>query len=393
MKNKLIKNGKYLDHSYVPDILPGREKEIAMLTEHQYDCNIKSRNAVIIGDRGTGKTAVAMNVCLNKIPLMLSEKGERVRGIIVNCKHSNTRFRIYQQMIFQIRGEYSLIRNSEQDARMQFLSEIKDLDVIIIVLDEADMLDKSHIDILYDLSRFQEQGLTDCKVSVVVISNDAYFLRSLDSRTRSSLCQAEFLFKPYNAPALMKILQQRVDMSLVKNSCPEDVLSHIAAIAAQEEGDARYAIWLLAQATEIAGKKGYDSIKLDCIRKARSEVEEQRIKGVIKSLVWQKKLVLMGIITAVKCANGKERPTTGDIYEKYLGYCKEFATVPVTDRRTVDFINDLGNLGIIKSDVVSRGRHGRTHEIMMRAPLDVVRAVIFEDEIKAQARPQKSLAG
>ena len=379
MKNKLIKDGRYLDHAYVPDELPGRASQISRLMEHLSDCNVKSRNAIIMGDRGTGKTAVSKKVCAKDLPHIMDEKDIKCKGIIVNCKQSNTTFRVYQQMIFQITGNYPYIKNSEQDARMMFLSIIKDLDCLVVVLDEADMLGKNHLSILYDLSRFQEQGMTDCKISVVAVSNNVMFPSMLDSKTRSSLCQVEFIFEPYNTPELERILMQRAELALIKGSYSKPIINRIASIAAQEEGDARYAIWLLSQSAEIAGRLDYDEIKLDCIRLARRSVEEERVKSLVKSLVVQKKLVLMGVLSATNGKNGGELPTTGEVYDRYCNYCDNLGIQPVTDRRAIDFLSDLDNMGLIKKKLVSRGRYGRTHEIFLQVPYSILKDTLEED--------------
>lgn len=380
MKNKHIKDGRYLDHSYLPPELPGREKQIEELTEHLCDCDVKSRNAIIIGDRGTGKTAVSRKVCINTIPSILQSKGLKAMGVLINCKQSNTRFQVYQNILFHLTEEH-YTNKTEHGARMYLLSLLKNLDCIIIVLDEADMLKSDHQnDLLYDLSRFQEQGLTDCRISVVAISNNAYFINSLDSKTRSSLCQAEFVFEPYNAHELESILQQRALLSLYETSYKPFILKRIAAIAAQEEGDARYAIWLLSQAAEIAGRRDQDVITIDCVDNARSAVEEERIRRVVESLVFQKKLVLMGCITAVEKNNGRGLPTTGDVYTYYQHICRGYGKEPVTDRRIIDFISDLDMMGIIKKNLVSRGRYGRTHEISIQVPLSVLKEVLSGEQ-------------
>ncbi len=394
MKNKHIVDGRYLDHSYVPDNLPGREKQIEELSEHLCDCYVKSRNAVIMGDRGTGKTAVAKKICTRDIPEQLNndtktKENLRCKGILVNCKQSNTRFKVYEQMLYRLTGEWHQ-HNSEQAARMHFLSEIDDLDSIIVVLDETDMLKKGHTDILYDFGRFRENDMTNCRVTVIAISNDTYFLEKLDSKSRSSLCQAEFIFEPYDAHQLQKILTQRAKKALVKNSWNKPIISRIAALAAQEEGDARYAIWMLSQAAEIAGRLDKDRIDRICVRRARRGVEEERVRKVIGSLVFQKRILLEAVAQCHLNVGNNGGVRTREVIELYRENCGNYGANPRSDRSIRSFLGDLENLGILNKEVISRGRYGRTQDIKLNVPVETIMDVMSGDNDKDE-HSQKTL--
>ena len=59
------------------------------------------------------------------------------------------------------------------------------------------------------------------------------------------------------------------------------------------------------------------------------------------------------------------RILTGDVYTTYSQICAENNTTPLTQRRVSDLIGELDMLGIINAKVISKGRHGRTREIML----------------------------
>ena len=110
----------------------------------------------------------------------------------------------------------------------------KDL-ILIIILDEVDILLKNDGDgLLYTLTR------TD-NVSIASISNFVDFKQFIKPRVRSSLRDREIVFPPYNAQQLVDILQERSEMSFKEDVLNNDVIPLCAALAAKEEGDARYA--------------------------------------------------------------------------------------------------------------------------------------------------------
>jgi len=62
------------------------------------------------------------------------------------------------------------------------------------------------------LSRAGEAGkITDCKLGVVGISNKIQYKDRMDERVKSSLCEREFVFPPYDANQLREIMQARAD--------------------------------------------------------------------------------------------------------------------------------------------------------------------------------------
>ena len=59
---------------------------------------------------------------------------------------------------------------------------------------------------------------------------------------------------------------------------------------------------------------------------------------------------------------------TGEIYELYKGICLQVNLRPLTQRRVSDVIGELDMLGIINAKVISKGRYGRTREIVLSIP-------------------------
>jgi len=63
-----------------------------------------------------------------------------------------------------------------------------------------------------------------------------------------------------------------------------------------------------------------------------------------------------------------EKYFTGDVYNLYQELCLKTKTESLTQRRISDILADIDMLGIINAKVISKGRHGRTREIKLSVP-------------------------
>jgi cell division control protein 6 len=224
--------------------------------------------------------------------------------------------------------------------------------ILMVVLDEIDILLRNDGDgLLYTLTR------TD-NVSILSISNYVEFKKFIKPRVRSSLRDREIVFPPYGAQQLVDILEERSKMSFKEGALDDDVIPLCAALAAKEEGDARYALDLLRTAGEIADERDSDKVLGDFVREAKDYIEHNKITDIILTLPSQQQRVLEAILYLTK---RKEEITSGRLYEVYKEIAKGDS---VSYRRIFDFINELEMLGLISTNTVSRGRgKGRTNII------------------------------
>lgn len=102
--------------------------------------------------------------------------------------------------------------------------------------------------ILYTLTR------TD-NVAITSISNYIDFKQFIKPKVKSSLRDREIVFPPYNAQQLIDILKERSKVSFSEGAISEGVIALCSALAAKEEGDARYALDLLKTSGKLQMKK------------------------------------------------------------------------------------------------------------------------------------------
>ena len=247
--------------------------------------------------------------------------------------------------------------------------------ILLLALDELDALIKKIGDeLLYNLTRINAE-LTKSKITLIGISNDISFTENLDPRVKSSLSEEEIIFPPYNAIQLKDILEERAKKALKPNVFSEGVISKCAALAAQEQGDARRALDLLRVAAEIAERNEDPKITEQHVTLAEQKLELDRVVELAKLQPRHSQLVLYSIFKLFE--KGADQILTGDIYDIYISLCKRNGYRFLTQRRVSDLISELDMLGLISAKVVSKGRYGRTREIKLaiaKKPFDLLKS-------------------
>ena len=388
LKSKsLFVNREVMRPTYMPEILPHREKEIEELASVLVPA-LKGEtpsNVFIYGKTGTGKTAVAKFVG-KELLKKGKETGKKVNFIYINCEVVDTQYRLLQNIAnhfihdWNDRIPFTGWPTDEVHTKVRSMMD-KDGGVTVVVLDEVDKLKGDEA--LYNLSRINSD-LEHARVSVIGISNDLKFTEFLDPRVKSSLGEENMIFNPYDARQLQDILQHRVDIALKAGAIAEDVLPLCAALAAQEHGDARRALDLLRVSAELAERKNAPKITSRHVRLAQNKIEIDRVKEVVRTLPNQSKLILFSVLLIEKQnkkAGTTQVMTTGEVYEVYKELCKKARYDCLTQRRITDLISELDMLGIITARVISKGRYGRTREIRIPSSSNDLLQILQEDDM------------
>jgi cell division control protein 6 len=374
--------------SFVPDRLPHREEQVDQLAQILATALRGDRpsNVLIFGKTGTGKTAVVKYI---ENELKKLDGGRTVHYVYMNCEIVDTPYGVLQNLANRFVENLSQripFTGLSTDRVYQMLVEKLDEEkrIVILVLDEIDkIVTKNGDDLLYQLLKINDD-LTKAKVSLIGISNDLKFTEWLDPRVKSRLSDEKMVFPPYNAQELFDILQQRSQKAFDNGVAGESVLSLIAALAAQEHGDARRALDLLRVCAELAERAGEEHITDQHVQRAKNKIELDTVAEAIKSLPTQSKLVLLAIISNGEA--GADRMTTGDVYGTYKELCRKTGMPVLTQRRVTDLISELDMLGLVHARVKSYGRGGRTKEVQSAVPFLEIKKVLEKDEFLAPVR-------
>ncbi len=329
--------------------------------------NVTPPDVTVYGKTGTGKTAVA-KFAKKQLDQISKEKNVNIRVEYIRCTDFTTEYQVIARLCQQMGQDVPYRGWTKAEVINAFRNLFKknvfgnDL-ILIIILDEIDILLKNDGDgLLYTLTR------TD-NVSIASISNFVDFKQFIKPRVRSSLRDREIVFPPYNAQQLVDILQERSKLSFNDDVLHDEVIPLCAALAAKEEGDARYALDLLRTSGELADEKGTEVVYEEYVREAKDQIEHNKVTDIVMTLPSQQQKVLESLIYLTK---RKEEITSGRLYDVYKDITKGDS---VSYRRIFDFINELEMLGLISTKTVSRGRgKGRTNLITLQCDM-----VLLED--------------
>jgi cell division control protein 6 len=257
------------------------------------------------------------------------------------------------------------------DRILDFIQKKRKLHVVLIIDEVDSLVDKNGDDILYNFTRANEQ-MSGGFISLIGISNSLTFKDKLDPRVRSSLSEEEMVFNPYRVEQLQKILADRAKLAFNDDVISSAVINLCAARAGRENGDARKAIDLLRVAAEIAEREKLNNVEERHVRLAQEKIEKDTNYEVLKNSTTHTKIVILAIM---KSRNGN----TGEVYDIYSSLCNNFEYEPLTQRRITQILSELDQLGLISSDVVSKGRYGRSQRIKITIPALTVREAFKDD--------------
>lgn len=366
--SRIYRDRDVLSPHFIPDTLHFREHQIRELMSILAPAlqGRKARNLMIYGKTGTGKTCSVKHVARK-----FEEERPNARITYINCRMYNKPYRILSKAIKALtngldKQGYGLPFYYEK--MLEWCGEGRQL---ILVLDEIDMA-KNIDELIYTLTRANDE-LERGGVSLVGISNRLTFKEGLDPRSKSSLYEREMVFPPYTAPQLQKILQQRVELAFNKDAITPGAINLASAYTAQESGDARYALKLIARAAEYAEEKGLGRITDAEVKGAREIVETDLVKEAVDKLPEHHQLVLYAVarltLSGSKYARFEEGKDgylfSGEVYEDYSELCSKLRKSAKTARSYRSYLTDLEMLGLVTTVESGKGIRGHTKLIKL----------------------------
>ena len=359
-----------------------RDTEIEELSSHfagilrgDHPCHL-----AIWGKTGTGKT-LTLSYFLNLLTELAKAKGVQVRHEHLDLSTPQPCFRALNSLACLFKASKRHRKGISLEELMVNIEEtLADLaGYLIIFVDEVDNVRRDRDTFLKFLVRRLPQRI-NVKLILVFVSNRLNWPDQLDPRVKSFLKLNELVFKPYDAVDLKYILRIRVDKALHPETIETGVIERIAALASHDHGDARKAVALLAKSAYLAEKAG-TKITPTVVDAAMDELHCDRYMALLRTAPVQLKAAMAGTIDASRRAKGRV-VGTGEAYDAYRRFCERTVIQPLTGRAFGDLLAELDVHSFIRSRVVSHGRRGRTREITLDVPdemVDRIHAMICMD--------------
>jgi len=382
LKNTIIFSRRYLDDEQLyrgeqfkvlKEIFDAdvRDKEIRDLSSHfapifRQDHPI---HLSLLGKTGTGKT-VTMLYFLNMICSLCRKKKITLRYIHLDLSTPKPCFRALNDLACFLDAAKRYKKGISLDELMSRIEDkLRDFPgYFILFIDEVDHVRRDLDSFLKFLVKRLPQAVS-LKLVLVFSSNKLNWQENIDPRIKSFLKLNELLFEPYNAYDLQKILTLRIKKAINRKMIKSGVVEKISAISSRNHGDARKAVELLSKSAHMAEKEG-KPVTMELVDMALDEIEKDKYVAMIKSSPKQLQAALYSIISLVPTIT---KPIyTGDVYDRYCSFCSRIKLRALTQRAFSDLVSELDMYGFIQARVHSKGRYGRTKEIMVNLPQNIV---------------------
>jgi len=374
-KESLFKNKQVLQSNYTPEEISYRDEQISQIANILAPALRKERpsNLFVYGKTGTGKT-LSITYVAKQIEEVARQRELPVKVVYLNCKLkkiADTEYRLIAQLAREFGKEIPPTGLPTEEVYNIFCNALdQENAILLLILDEIDELAKRPTDeILYNLTRINTD-MKNSQLSLIGISNSLIFAENLDPRVKSSLCEEDVIFAPYNALQLQHILKKRCLEAFHEGTLEEGLVEKCSAYAAREHGDARRALELLRVAAEIAERDSLVKVTIAHLDRAEEKIEKDKMVDIVTTQPRQFQLILYAIMIIYEKRN--KNVFTGEVYELYKDLCQQTALRPLTQRRVSDVVGEFDMLGLINAKVISKGRYGRTREISVSPSLSSI---------------------
>ena len=374
-----------LSPDYVPKVLVHRDRESRQLVR-MFKPLIEtgmSQRVLITGSVGVGKTALSKRFGEDIQPIA-RKAGIKLDYVHVNCRKSRTPYAVLIELVqhYNPRWPYRGV-GPERLLKMVVDYLVSHEEYLMVGLDEVDFFVKLNgPDLIYSLTRAFEEVEGPNRISIIAISRDPSFLRTLDAATQSSFMHNRIELDKYSAPQLADILRSRIKEAFKPGAVEEDTITLIADVASRW-GDARLALELLLRAGMMADEEGSEVVLPEHARKAKAEVYPEIKREVLKELQPHEQLLLLALARKLRMTKAAYA-LTGEVERSYRVVCEEFGEKPRGHTQLWSYLKRMEGLGLVDLKVAPKRPRGRTQQIS----IPDVPVSVLEEELEQLLRSQ-----
>ena len=359
-RSHIFKDQSKLSFDFVPDVLPGRDKELDTLGRlfRPVVYDRMAQTALVTGPVGSGKTAVVKRFCT-----ILKEAGMENRRMIeythVNCRNRKSESMVLLSILTHFDQRFPDRGFSIPEMIEILKKHLKKREChLVIVLDEADvLLKRSGSDLVYSFTRIQEEDPELLGALSLIMISQKSVMQLLDRASLSTFKRTNILeFGKYDRETLQAIADQRVEMAFHQGVIEEGVSEMIASMS-EEYGDARFAIELLEKAGMIAEEKGDGTITPEHARRAKAEVKPFVFEETIQQLNVHEQIMLLA---ASRLLKRTAYCSTGEMEAEYKAICEQINKKPLGHTQIWQYMKEMDAFGLITTKKSGKGTVGNT---------------------------------
>jgi len=360
-KRTIFKNLSVFDTDYIPDEIFVR-REFQPVVRFYFDCLkfVLQQALVIIGPTGSGKTLAARYYGREALQYA-AKRGISLKIVYINSREIASPYVFWQEILrnFDLVTPKGL---SISDLVQRFIEVSRGARHVVIILDEVEKLfttlghDKAN-NILYILSRLRSNHNLETAISMILVSNNAHLVDSLESPVRSSLNVQTLAIGSYSPDELTGILENRAGKGLKENTWNPGILRCVAAKTVQFNSDARFAIRLLKNAALGVESEGREMITQEAVNKAFIATKTEIERDLLARLGTSQLMVLAAISRAAQ--GQKDRLIkVGQVYKNiYRSFCESQGRKPLVYSQFLSIVSGLQNYDLV-NNFVERRRTG-----------------------------------
>ncbi|MFX0080125.1 MAG: Cdc6/Cdc18 family protein [Candidatus Hodarchaeota archaeon] len=361
-KPSLFQDERKLDMNFVPNKLPHRDKELSLLSQLFLalitEPNSISRKILITGKTGIGKT-VTVKYFGEILKKASNERSVAIKYVHVNCRKERTSYKVLIRIIQLINKNFPKRGYSPQDLLEILIDYLNQQDThILIVLDELSYLINKGEDLIYSLTRINDDSVNvQERISIIGIVRDLSCLNNLDYSTVSTLQRNIIKFNNYTKKQIFDILKYRVQLSLKENVIADDLIEMIAD-STYINGDIRNGLNVLWKSAKIAEGKNLKFINPECIRLGSQEMVPFSTLDILKYISSQKLFLLLSIVKGLRKSYDTEISFL-DILKIYQIICENVGLPSRSNSQLWNYLQEFKRENIIVIKVLSEKIKGR----------------------------------
>jgi len=352
-----------LGFDYVPDKLVHRESQIQRvftIFRPIAEANV-SASAFFTGSVGTGKTALGKRFCM-EFQKYCQEHNKGLDYVMVNCRQRSTDDAALLKVLHHFDSRFP-DRGFSIPEKLESLRKHleKSQRHLVVVLDEADVLIRKKTDLIYQLSRFDEEYLSGNKLLSIILISQRSELARLDPASLSTFKASNTIaFDQYTERELYDIGNQRLGLAFRPGAFQDESLVLAADIAA-ERGDARRVLELMEMAGHLANESKADEVTPEHVRGAKAQIESVVDDAKLRELDRHRKLVMLSVARTI----GEEAyVTTGEVEKAYAFACEEYGELARGHTQFWKYLKDLDARGLLGAKA-TKGKSGTTTKISL----------------------------